>query len=289
MLLAITSIFLSPLQAPAQPPADSASPTPLAATLSAPTHPIDFDVAVFKLNKSGDYDRKLGFTGDGFAMQNRAFHDLIRYAFAKTRGGSFQLSGQPSWVDDDRYDIQAKVSPEDIDEWKRLNGAGQKIALQGFIIEYLKLKYHPDTSPHAYYALVVGKNGLKMKPYKPGDTFKTPDGQTVSGTGILQWVSGSEVIGQSVAMPRLADQLAGHADKGILDQTGLTGGYNFDLRFDDMPDPSGNFVRPFLALSPGDATPSIFSAVKQLGLELKPATGPMDGIVIDHIERPPDN
>jgi uncharacterized protein (TIGR03435 family) len=276
--------------APAAPSSASADPPSApAATLSAPTKPIDFDVATFKLNKSGDYDRKLGFTGDGFVMQNRPFHDLIRYAFAKTRGGSFQLSGQPSWVDDDHYDVQARVAPEDLDEWKKLNAAGQKVALQGFIVEYLKLKYHPDTTPHAYYALVVAKNGLKMKPYKPGDTFKTPTGEVVSGTGILQWVSGSEVIGQSIAMPRLADQLAGHADKGILDQTGLTGPFNFDLRFDDMPDPSGNFTRPFLAMAPGDATPAIFSAVKQLGLELKPATGTMDGIVVDHIERPPED
>jgi uncharacterized protein (TIGR03435 family) len=292
LLLASASLSSFAFSQPSAPPMPDgeAAATPKAKLLDAPTHPIDFDVASFKINKSNDYDRKLGFTPDGFAMQNRAFHDLIRYAFAKTRGGSFQLSGQPGWVDDVRYDVQARVAPEDMAEWQKLSGLGQKVALQGFVIEYLKLQYHPDTTPHPYYALVVAKSGLKMKVYKPGDTFKTPDGQTVDGTGILQWVGGSEVVGQSIRMPRLADQLAGHADRGILEQTGLTDAYNFDLRFDDMPDPNHpDWNMPFLALKPEDATPIIRNAVKQLGLELKAASGPMDGIVVDHIERPPED
>src|ERR1017187_6249434 len=89
----------------------------------------------------------LGLTADGFTMQNRAFHDLIRFAFAKGRGGAYRISGQPSWVDNDLYDIQAKVAPEDIAEWQKLNGVGQKVALQGFLIEYLKLKFHSDPTP----------------------------------------------------------------------------------------------------------------------------------------------
>jgi uncharacterized protein (TIGR03435 family) len=268
------------------PPAPQlAAPTP---TLSAPTKPIDFDIAVFRLNKSGDEDRKLGLTPDGFTMQNRPFHDLIRFAFAKGRGGAYRISGQPAWVDNDLYDIQAKVAPEDIAEWQKLNGVGQKIALQGFLIEYLKLKFHPDPTPYPYYALVVGKNGPKMKPFKPGDTFKTPDGQTISAKGLLQWVSGSEVIGQGCTTERLVDQLSGHADRGVIDQTGLMPqGYDFTLQFDDAPDPNGGPGIPFQAMSPGDATASMRSAVKQLGLELQPTTGPMDGMVIDHIERPP--
>jgi uncharacterized protein (TIGR03435 family) len=273
------------LTAPALLGQAAAAPAPM---LSAPTKPIDFDIAVFKLNKSGDNDRTLGLTADGFTMQNRAFHDLIRFAFAKGRGGAYRISGQPSWVDNDLYDIQAKVAPEDIAEWQKLNGVGQKVALQGFLIEYLKLKFHSDPTPYPYYALVVAKNGLKMTPYKPGDTFKTPDGHTISAKGLLMWVSASEVIGQGCTTERLVDQLSGHADRGVIDQTGLMPrGYDFTLQFDDAPDPNGGPGILFQAMSPGDATASIRSDVKQLGLELKPTTGPMDGMVIDHIERPP--
>ena len=46
---------------------------------------------------------------------------------------------------------------------------------------------------------------------------------------------------------------------------------------------------PFVALKHDDAMPAIRTAIKQIGLELKPTTGQMDGVVIDHIERPPEN
>jgi len=270
--------------ASAQPPAHSPAPAPKASLLSAPTKPIEFDIATFRPSKPGDGERKLGITGDAFVMQHRPFHDLIRFAFAKGRGGAYRITG-PSWVDTDLYDIQAKVAPEDIAEWQKLNGVGQKVALQGFLIEYLKLKFHPDPTPYPFYALVVAKNGLKMLPYKAGDSFKTPDGQTLSNSGTLTWVSNSEAIGLSCTTERLADQLSGHADRGVIDQTGLMPqGYSFTLQFDDAPDGT-----PFQGMQPGDATASMRAALKPLGLELKPTTGPIDSMVIDHIERPPEN
>ena len=299
LALFVTAQAPPPMAAPPPPPppppsqsSDQATPPP-ATLLSAPTKPIDFDVATFKINKSGGIMPyiQIPVGGDGFSAQNRPIHDIIRYAFAQGIGGAYRISGQPAWVDDDRYDIQAKVAVEDLPEWQKLNAVGQKIALQGFLVEYFKLKYHPDATPHPFYALTVGKNGPKMKVYKPGDSFKTPNGQSIAGTNQLRWIGPSEFIGQSCNMARLASWLSSYADRGVLDQTGLSDFYNFDLRFDDMPDPNrpdGPGV-PFLALRPADATPALFSAIRQLGLELKAATGPMDGMVIDHIERPPDN
>jgi len=280
-------------QAPA-PPAPTTPPnaTPAAALSSAPARPIEFDVAVFKLNKSGGLMPfiQIPVGGDGFIAQNRPIHDLIRFAFAKGRGGTFRISGGPAWIDDDRYDIQAKVAVEDLPEWKKLNGLGQKIVLQAFLIEYLKLKFHQDPTPFPYYALVVAKNGPKMTPFKPGDSVATPNGQTLTGRS-LTWTTANQVTGLSCEMERLADQLTAHADRPVLDKTGLTGDYNFVLNFDPESDPSlpEGVVRPFLALPPDSATLSIFSSVKQLGLQLVPAKGPLDAIVIDHIERPPDN
>lgn len=299
MQLRNSLLFVALATAPlaAQPPADDSASAPPAKAdlLSAPTHPIDFDIATFKPTGPNSA-RSLGFTADGFSMGARPLHDLIRYAYAKTRGGSFQLSGQPAWVDTDLYDIQARVAPEDMAEWKRLNGVGQKVALQGFLAEYLKLKEHDDTTPHPCYALVVGKSGVKMKRYVAGDTLKLPDGRVLSkpddgstiGSGVTAWPTPNDFAGLGVTIPRLMDQLAGHADKGILDQTGLDGHWNFILHFDDQPDPAHpDWNTPFLGLKPADATPAIFTAVRQLGLELKPINAPMDGIVLDHIERPP--
>jgi uncharacterized protein (TIGR03435 family) len=88
-------------------------------------------------------------------------------------------------------------------------------------------------------------------------------------------------------MQKLADRLARHADKGVLDETGLKDGFNFDLRFNDLADAAHpETPMPFAALKPINATPAIRVAIKQIGLELKPTTGQMDGVVVDHIERP---
>ncbi len=277
----------------APPPAPpSAAPAPPVASTSVPAKPIEFDVAVFKLNKSGSYDHPFTIPadGDGFTFANRPMHDLIRYAFSKGRGGSFRISGQPSWVDDDHYDVQAKVAPEDIAEWQRLDGNGKRLALQGFVIEYLKLKYHPDPTPYPYYALVVGKNGPKFRESKPGDSFKTPDGKSVAGR-VVGFTGPDEITVQDAPIEQFADMLTGYADRPVIDKTGLAGVYSFVVHFDPEPDPGspGGATPPFYALRPDAATPVIFSAVKQLGLQLVFTKGPIDAIVIDHVERPPDN
>jgi uncharacterized protein (TIGR03435 family) len=291
LLLAAAWMAVAAPIAVSQPPAGPAPPAAAAPLSAAPAKPIDFDIATFRLNKSGGNDHKLAVSADGFTMQNRPFHDLIRYAFAKGRGGAYRISDQPDWVDNDHYDVQARVAPEDMAEWQKLSPLGQRVALQSFVIEYLKLKFHQDMTPHPYYALVVGKNGLKMQEYKPGDSFKAADGQTVTAKGQLTWTSNNDIAGLDCTMERLADQLSGHADKGVLDETHLTAGYTFLLHFDPMPDsnrPDSPGI-PMLALQPVDATLSMRSAVKQLGLELVSTKGPMDGMVVDHIERPPEN
>jgi uncharacterized protein (TIGR03435 family) len=230
--------------------------------------------------------------GDGFVAQNRPIHDLIRYAFAKGRGASFRISGQPSWVDDDRYDMQAKVAVEDLPEWKRLDGGGQKLVIQAFLIEYLKLKFHPDPTPYPYYALVVAKDGPKFKAAKPGASFKGPGGRTVTGRSVV-FSGPNEVTVQDAPVGQFADFLSPRADRPVLDKTGLDGPYDFVVQFDEAVDSNPNMppglVRPFFSLPPETATPLMFTAVKRLGLQLVPTKGPIDAIVIDHIERPEEN
>jgi uncharacterized protein (TIGR03435 family) len=258
----------------------------------APTRPVEFDVATFRLSKSNGPMPyiQIPVGGDGFIALNRPIRDLIRYAFAKGRGGSFRMSGEPAWVDDDRYDIQAKVAVEDLPEWKKLNGQGQKIVLQKFLIEYFKLRIHPDPTPYPYYALTVGKNGPKFNQTKPGDTFKTSDGKTVSGRALL--VTGpNELTAQAVPIEQFSDMLSGHASRLVLDKTGLDDFYSFVIQFDSPPDPhsTDGSAQAFFSLPPDVATPVMFSAVKQLGLQLVSTKGPVDAIIVDHVERPPEN
>jgi uncharacterized protein (TIGR03435 family) len=92
-------------------------------------------------------------------------------------------------------------------------------------------------------------------------------------------------------MERLTDMLTGHTDHPVLDKTGLGNYYNFTIHFDGAANPDNPAApeTPFMGLRPDLATISVLSSIKELGLELKPAKGPMDGMVIDHIERPDED
>lgn len=293
LALARTATLAQPPIAPPPPPNPPLPSTPVSQTVDPATVPlIEFDVATFKLNKSGDDAMQLTVPvgGDGLIARNRPIHDLIRYAFAKGRGATYRISGQPAWVDNDRYDIQARVAPEDLPAWQKLDALQQKVVLQRFLIETLKLKFHPDDTTYPYYALVIAKGGPKLQEAPVGVILNGPDGKPVPRRTML-WTSPSDVIAYACEMQLLADQLAGHTDLPVINQTDIHKYYNFSLHFDGAPNPNNPAAPeiPFLGLPPDLATPSVISAVKEIGLEIKPAKGPLDGMVIDHIERPPED
>jgi uncharacterized protein (TIGR03435 family) len=76
-------------------------------------------------------------------------------------------------------------------------------------------------------------------------------------------------------------------DRPVLDKTGLTAHYDFDLKW--RPDPSqfrGNGDK--LQSDPND--PDLFTALQeQLGLKLAAEQAPVDVIVIDSAEKPSEN
>jgi uncharacterized protein (TIGR03435 family) len=90
----------------------------------------------------------------------------------------------------------------------------------------------------------------------------------------------------------LAPSLTGELNMPVVDNTGLTGIYDIDLKW--SADPSrpdfGDVHNPADLPAPDPNRPEIFTAIKdQLGLELKAEKGPVDVIVIDHVERPTPN
>jgi uncharacterized protein (TIGR03435 family) len=96
-----------------------------------------------------------------------------------------------------------------------------------------------------------------------------------------------EVSGRNISMGYLANYLVAveNLDRPVLDQTGLSG--NFDLTMDapDLPAPRGQIVEP-----PDPSAPTFPEILQdQLGLTLVPRTGPVDVLVIDHVQEPSPN
>jgi uncharacterized protein (TIGR03435 family) len=272
----IASFSQAPAPAPQTPPGELSS---------TPSKPIEWDVAVFRKNDSGEPRPTLSMPvgGDFLVMKNRPMRDLIRYAYAMTSGAALHFQNEPSWINMDRWDIEAKVAPDDIAEWQRLDDVGHKIALRGLLAEYLHLTVHYDTQLYPCYALIVGTAAPKLIEHKAPPVVIDADGRSQS----LTWTTPNQVTASGASMTVLAQMLSGHADRTVIDKTGLVGRFDFVLIFNTQDaNPGPGPAPPLAALPPEVATPIEFDAIRQLGLKLVPDKAPIEGIVIDHVELP---
>jgi uncharacterized protein (TIGR03435 family) len=177
-----------------------------------------------------------------------------------------QVSGGPNWLGSDHFDIVAKSAGEGP---LARNQAMQM--LQGLLADRFQLKAHREMKETAVYALVVGKNGSKLKESAPDEA----GGFSVRGNGIEMQMQASKGT-----MDKLAYQLSLTAGRPVLDRTGLSGHYTYKL--DWLP---ANAAAP-----PDSDVPSIFTAVQeQLGLRLEATRAPIEILVIDRAERPSEN
>jgi uncharacterized protein (TIGR03435 family) len=221
--------------------------------------------------------------GDFIAYHGQPVRSLLLFAYEHK--GYFNVSNTPSWVDSEFYEFQAKVAPEDVAAWRKLTLTQKRVMMRGLLAEQLKLQVHEDKEEHPVYDLVVAKNGPKLTPYQPGDTVKMPWGETRSGR-VLQWVDPFHLVCQNETMADLANSLSGEKRAGriVIDKTGLAGTYNFAVPIAFAPLPE-----QLRQVGDDNGVPTVFDGLKQLGLQLQSAKAPIDGIVVDHIEKPVEN
>ncbi len=167
--------------------------------------------------------------------------------------------------------------------------------LQALLADRFGLKVRVETQDGPVYFLSIGKNGSKLPPAKPAAALQMvgPDGGGVTGVIELErrTVDGTRVKATSVNIPYLTRYLSQLLRRPVLDKTGLTGIYDFTLDF--IPDAGASPVSSPTddnTLPPDPGGTSIFTAIQQqLGLKLEPGRGPVETLVIDHVERPSGN
>jgi uncharacterized protein (TIGR03435 family) len=190
------------------------------------------------------------------AYTNLTVRGLVREAYGLK---VYPLSRGPDALSTDRYDVIAKVTPDTSKEQRM-------VMLQSLLAERFKLVVHRETKEMPIYALVAGKNGPRFRAVQD-------DGSVAEiGSG-----GGHQVKAHHISMKLLATTLQGFIGDTVVDETGLAG--LFDLNLDFNVDESVS--------SEG---PTVFEAVqRQLGLKLDARKGPVEVIVIDHIEKPSVN
>jgi bla regulator protein BlaR1 len=273
------------------------SAAPKANNTAADTH--GFEVASIKPNKSGSDMVRIMIRPDGLSAMGATLQMLIQSAYGIQ---DFQVLGGPKWADSDKYDIEAKMDSPQVEKLQALSPDQRWLEtrhmLQALLANRFQLVLHPETKELPGYALVIAKNGSKLHDARPGDTYpnglKGPDGH--SGEGLMLG-NGGLLTGQGVPVASLVQTLSRQLGRTILDETGLTGKYDFTLQWapDERAGPmsaaaQGGGSRSDDAPPPDSSAPSIFTAIQeQLGLRLESRKVPVEILVIDHVQAPSEN
>jgi uncharacterized protein (TIGR03435 family) len=240
-----------------------------------------FDIISVKPSK--DNRTRVQFTPDGMRGTSVTVQFLLFEGFGGINQN--QVIGEPSWSTDDGFDIEAKVAAVDLSTMAKMTFEQRRTMFQQILTERFKLVAHHETRELPIYQLTIGKKGSKLKESAPDDPASaTPRRKGMMfGRGKVTAIDGP----LSMFIPPLSRQLG----RIIVDKTGLTGNYDFTLEWTPegaAPPAAGGLASG--AAPPDQSGPDIFTAIQeQLGLKLEPTKGPVDVIVIDHIEKPSAN
>lgn len=208
-----------------------------------------------------------------FTCRNCDLTSLVSTAFDLR---PYQLTAPP-WMGSVRFDVVAKIAEGATREQFRE-------MLQKLLTDRFQMATHRDSKEVSAYELVVAKGGAKLTEatVSSGSATSSPGMNPGGGGGGVSSgmvagalgnarSSGTSSMAGSMTMARLSEGLARQLGRPVTDATGLTGKYEIKLQWSkDSADDQGV---------------SIFAALQQLGLKLEAKKGPIEVLVVDHMER----
>jgi uncharacterized protein (TIGR03435 family) len=211
--------------------------------------------------------------GNLFTTTNTTLNDLITFAYGiHVR----QIAAGPSWLESERYDLSAKPEQPGIP-----NATQLKTMLQKLLAERFGLAFHNEKRELSAYTITVAKSGPKLEKSESGGILPGFGGRGPGAIGV-----------RNSTMPEFADFLQARLlDRPVVDQTGLSGRFNFTLEW--RPDaaqlagrgPNAPQLPPEL-----ESRPDLFTAIQeQIGLKLEAAKAPVEVFVIDRVQKPSEN
>jgi uncharacterized protein (TIGR03435 family) len=258
----------------------------------------EFDVASVKPNKSAaafPFGRIGLLPGGRFTASGATLLELTRAAYGLREDA--QVSGGPRWVNLDRFDIQAVASAD-------ATVVQVQAMLKRLLADRFKLAVHSETKQRPRYALLVDRRDGQLGPQlrrstaacapmrlppalgpAPPPPPAPPAGaprplvpripQRCGSMFLAGYISAREIT-----MELFTIRLANIVNRAVVDLSHLTGTFDFDLAY------SPEFPTPGPLPIPLDGA-SIFTALReQLGLRLESQRGPIDVLVIDHVDQP---
>jgi len=228
----------------------------------------DWDVVTVKARDPNDANgnSSIGMKGSQFALVNRTVEAMLQagYGVQKT-----QIVGAPHWIETERWDVQGVPDVPGRPSLKQMQSLIRKVLAERF-----GLKLHRESKELSVYAITVAKGGEKMA-RSVGDPNGVPDENDSQNNGLVT------MRVTNMSMGELAMIFQFFLDRPAVDQTGLAGRYDFQLKWT---------VDESRAPADGSAPPGLFTAIQQqIGLKLEAVKAPAEVLIVDEVKRPSEN
>jgi len=251
----------APLPGRAQP--TTGRPAATAATPSA------FDVISVKPNKDGPGLMTIRPMpgGQTYIARDVPLRLMIKAMYRITDA---QIIGGEAWIDTEHYDIDAKVDrPATLDQLHAM--------FRNLLADRFQLRFHRETRLAPAYVLAVAKSGAKLKRSDAQEEFDVP----IKPGG----PQGS--IATRASMSYLPFYLSQYLDRPVVNETGLDGYYDFELKL--YPNNGPGLSSRGRGDAPDMDSDIVIPLRNQLGLTLQQRKAPVELLVIDHAARPEAN
>ena len=250
-------------------------PPPVAPSALPAGTKLEFEVASIKPSPAPPANAGFNVTQTEMRTRSISLARLTTFAYALHRS---QVAGLPAWADTEGYEIIATLprggDPTD----------PQLLAMvQNLLKSRFNFSSHTEKRELSVYAINIGKGGLAGIKMVKNDS----SGVNIGGQGL------GRVRFRGATMANLANQLQLRVfDRPVIDQSGLTGRYDFtlDWRPDEFQFPNAPAPQRAAAITANDALPDLFTAFQQqLGMKLEATKALVDVLVIDQVSKPTEN
>ena len=229
-----------------------------------------FEVASIRAVKPGEHaEPSFEVSPDSLRIQRYNLRSLLAWAY---HADAREIAGS-NGLDSQDFDITAKaagpVAPDQL-----------QLMLQTLLEERFKMKLHREQKIMPLYSLVVDKDGPKMHEVREEPR---QGGKIGWKDSVFMYEMVNHVTQLTQMLPDFLD------DRPVQDDTGLTGVYEINLNVEMDPEQLRRTPQPGLVFTGFGYTPGVFDAVQKLGLKLIATKGPVEVLVIDHVEKPDAN
>jgi uncharacterized protein (TIGR03435 family) len=233
--------------------------------------------------KRGDPGARIyKFESNRFIASHASLATLISIAYDLPIMGSTRISGGPSWVRVNHFDVVGNVDlPPGTQRAERVTN--MKLMLRTMLADRFKLTLRPEIKDLPIYTLTVAKGGPKLESsaMDEKDCADAPP-------GVCHTVNGGPSFGmhsKAVNMKDIVRAASVFSDRPIVDNTGLEGLYEINTY-------SWTDTRPLAGANTWDSPaqdlggPTLIAVFQSLGLKMQATRGPVEIFAIEHAERP---